>query len=158
MDFPEPTPGDDGLRRAVVVLREGMTFEATTGSRHTSVLDAASEHGGSDHGPSPMEMLLVSLGSCTGMDVIAMLRKMKQDVTTYRVEVQGTRRHEHPQVYTAIHVQHVLCGHDLDAKQVARAVDLSSTRYCSVSAMLSAVADVRHTFTIEGESGTAPAS
>src|SRR5439155_205778 len=89
-------------------------------------------------GPSPTELLLVGLGGCTGMDVIALLRKMRQDVTAYRVEVHGARRDEHPQIFTEITVVHVVGGRDLDPRSVARAGDLSATRYCPASAMPSA--------------------
>jgi putative redox protein len=128
-----------------------MAFQATTGSGHQVVLDAAAAHGGDNRGPSPMELLLASLGGCTGMDVVAMLRKMRQDVTDYRVEVQGVRRDEHPRIYTSITVEHVVRGRGLDSSKVARAVELSATRYCPASAMLSAAAEVRHTFRVEDE-------
>ena len=136
-------------RHATVTLASGMAFDATSGSGHTIRMDAAPDHGGQDSAASPMEMLLVSLGGCTGMDVISILRKMRQEVTAYRVEVCGTRRDEHPRIFTAIEVEHVVSGPKLDPKQIARAVELSSERYCSVSAMLGVAADVRHTFRIE---------
>ena len=100
-----------------------------------------------------MELLLVGLGGCTGMDVIALLRKMRQDVTDYRVEVEGERREEHPQIYTRIRVVHVVRGRDLDPKAVARAVELSETRYCPASAMLAASARLTHEFRLESEGG-----
>jgi putative redox protein len=85
------------------------------------------------------------------MDVIALLRKMRQDVTAYQVEVRGKRRDEHPQIYTHISVEHVVRGRNLEPERVGRAVELSSTRYCPASAMLSAAAEVKHTFRIEAE-------
>src|SRR5438874_2692949 len=130
-----------------------MAFEAVTGSGHAIALDASAAHGGDNAGSSPMELLLVGLGGCTSMDVIALLRKMRQDVTAYRVEVQGIRRHEHPRIYTAIQVQHVVRGRKLDPKQIARAVELSATRYCPASAMLSAVAEVIHSYAVIDDEG-----
>jgi putative redox protein len=138
------------IRTATVTLRGGLAFEAQTGSGHSVSLDASADHGGADGGASPMELLLVSLGGCTAMDVISMLKKMRLQVTAYRVEVRGTRRDEHPQIYTQIDVEHVVAGHDLDPGSIARAVELSSTKYCPVSAMLAAAADVRHSYRIEG--------
>jgi putative redox protein len=138
-------------RQATLRFLGGRAFEAETGSGHTLRVDAAPDHGGQDSGPSPMELLLAGLGGCTGIDVASMLEKMRQDVTDYRVEVRGTRRDEHPQVFTAIQVTHVVRGRGLDPTKVARAVELSATRYCPASAMLSAVADVQHTFRIEDE-------
>ena len=137
------------IREATVTLREGMAFEGSAGSGHVLTMDAAPRHGGEGRGFSPMELLLVGLGGCTGMDVVSVLRKMRQDITAYRIEVRGTRRDEYPQIYTEVTVEHVVGGRGLDPKAVARAVELSETRYCSVSAILAASATVRHTFRIE---------
>jgi putative redox protein len=142
-------PDPRNLRHATVSLQSGMQFEGTAGSGHSLRLDANSAHGGQGGGFSPMELLLLGLGGCTGMDVIALLRKMRQDVTDYRVEVEGERREQHPQVYTRIRVVHVVRGRNLDPKAVARAVELSETRYCPASAMLAASADLHHTFRLE---------
>jgi putative redox protein len=83
------------------------------------------------------------------MDVISILRKMRQDVSEYRIEVTGTRAAAHPRVFTDIVVEHVVIGTNLSADAVARAVHLSWERYCSVSAMLSRGARLTHTFRIE---------
>jgi putative redox protein len=137
------------VRTATVQLQEGMAFEATAGSGHMLVMDANAQHGGTGKGFSPMELLLVGLGGCTAMDVISILRKMRQEVVDYRVEVSGTRREEHPQVYTEIEVVHVVRGRGVDPAKVAHAVELSSTKYCSASAMLAASAEVRHRYEVE---------
>jgi putative redox protein len=131
-----------------VVHQDGLVFRATAGSGQTLTMDSKPQPGGDNRGFSPMELLLVSLGGCTGMDVISILRKMRQEVTDYQVEVQGTRREEHPQIYTAIQVVHVVRGSNLDPAKVARAVELSATRYCPASAMLGAAVQVKHTFEI----------
>jgi putative redox protein len=133
-------------RTAVVRLTEAMTFEAVSGSGHRVVLDAAPEVGGRERGMRPMEMLLAALGGCTGMDVISILRKMRQDVTAYEVRVSGVRRDEHPRIYTEIHVEHVVTGPNLSEQNVRRAVELSSTTYCPVSAMLQQAARVTHRY------------
>jgi len=138
-------------RHATVTLQDGLAFQAIVGSGHAVTMDASAAHGGQDRGASPMELLLASLGGCTAIDVASILSKMRQEVTAYRVEVVGTRRDEHPQVFTDIRVEHILCGPNLDPDRVARAVELSATRYCSASAMLSAVARVEHTYRIEPE-------
>jgi putative redox protein len=130
---------------ARVALEDGMAFRATTGSGHQLLLDTAPDHGGAGRGPTPMELVLVALGGCTGMDVISILRKMRQDVTGYEVRVTGDERAEtHPRVYTAITVEHIVRGRNLDDASVARAVELSATRYCPVSAMLGETATVTH--------------
>ena len=146
---PQTASGQPNVRRATVSLQSGMLFRAEAGSGHSLMLDANPAHGGQGGGFSPMELLLVGLGGCTGMDVIAILRKMRQDVRDYRVEIEGVRRDEHPQVYTRIKVVHVVRGRELDPKLVGRAVELSATRYCPASAMLGASSEVEHEFRIE---------
>jgi len=129
----------------------GMAFEGHTPSGHTLTLDASPEHGGAGNGASPMELLLVALAGCTGMDVISLLRKMRQDVTAYEVRVHSVQADEHPRIYTSVDVEHIVTGQGLDESKVHRAVELSSTRYCPVSATLSGVGSVRHRATINSE-------
>jgi putative redox protein len=137
-------------KKVTVTLRGGMAFDGLDANDHKVELDAPPKVGGEDAGFSPMALVLVALGGCTGMDVISILRKMRQDVSGYRVEVSGTQREEHPRIYTQIHVEHVLQGQSLDPRQVARAVELSATRYCPVSSMLSSdETKVEHTYRIE---------
>jgi putative redox protein len=85
---------------------------------------------------SPMQLLLAALGGCTGIDVVSILKKMRQDVTSYRVEVDGMRAEEHPRVWTEITVRHMVEGNNLQREMVERAVHLSEEKYCSVAAML----------------------
>jgi putative redox protein len=133
-------------------LMEGMAFHGRTSSGHELVLDAAPEVGGQERGPRPMELVLLSLAGCTGMDVISLLRKMRQDVTGYTVRVRGDERApDYPKVYTKITVEHIVRGRQLNEANVARAVELSATKYCPVSAMLACRAEVRHTYRIEEE-------
>ncbi|HYP28591.1 MAG TPA: OsmC family protein [Blastocatellia bacterium] len=98
--------------------------------------------------PTPMELLLISLGGCTGADVVGILEKKRQKVTGYEIEVRGERRSEQPRIYTSIEVVHKVRGRDLDPKAVARAIELSETKYCSVSAMLSSSASITTRFEI----------
>jgi putative redox protein len=130
------------------VLSGPMAFRAITGSGHEAVMDAAPDVGGQDQAARPMELILAGLAGCTGMDVISILRKMHQDVTSYEVRVTGNRVAEHPRVYSRIAVEHVVTGRNLAREQVARAVELSSTRYCPASAMLGKTAEIEHTITL----------
>lgn len=134
--------------RATLVDPTEMAFQATGPSGHSVTLDASPEHGGSGRGPSPMELLLEALAGCTGMDVISLLRKMRQRVTAYEVRVSGTPASEHPRIYTHVEVEHIVSGEQLDRAKVERAVELSATRYCPVSATLSGVGEVVHRVTI----------
>jgi putative redox protein len=125
-----------------VELVRDMVFRAMSGSGHEIVLDASAEAGGTNAGLRPMEALLLALGGCTGMDVISILRKMRQEVTGYRVRVRAMRRGEHPRVFTHVTVEHVVQGRHLNEEMVRRAVELSARRYCSVSAMLQAAVPI----------------
>jgi len=128
-----------------------MAFRAISGSGHALVLDAAPEVGGTNRGVRPMELLLLGLGGCTGMDVISILRKKRQEVTGYEVRVHAERAAEHPKVFTAITVEHVVRGRNLSAEAVRRAVELSATKYCPASAMLGRVAPIEERYRLVDE-------
>jgi len=138
----------------VVRLQEGMSFRGTDEQGLQIVMDAAAAGSGEEQGPSPMRVLAMALGGCTGMDVIAMLRKMRQDVTSYEVRVHGPRASQHPQVFTAMTVEHVVWGRNLNPENVRRAVELSATRYCPASAMLAQAAPLEHQYRVLDEAGT----
>jgi len=133
---------------ARAILETGMRFDAESGSGHHVTLDADEHGGGEDSGFRPMELLLVGLAGCTGMDVISILRKKRQDMTGYEVHVWGVRAEEHPMVFVEITVEHVLTGHQIQPEAVARAIELSKERYCGAGAMLGKVAHLTHTYRI----------
>ncbi len=133
---------------AQATLEGGMRFTAESGSGHRVTLDADGHGGGQNEGFRPMEMLLVGLAGCTGMDVISILRKKRQQVTSYEVHVQGVRAEEHPMVFVEITVEHVVTGHHVQPEAVARAIELSEERYCGAGAMLGKVAHLTHTYRI----------
>jgi putative redox protein len=133
-----------------VELLGGMAFRASAGDA-AIVVDAAPGAGGTGRGPLPMELFLLGLGGCTGMDVISILRKMRQEVTAYEVRVTGERATEHPRVFAAIRVEHVFRGRDLSLAAVRRAIELSGTRYCPAVAMLGKTARIEETFRIREE-------
>ena len=116
---------------------DGMTFRGVSGSGHAVLMDSNAAVGGRGEGPLPMEAVLLAFGGCTGMDVISILRKMRQDVNDYEVRLVGDRTEQQPTVFTDITVEHVVRGHNLNVDNVRRAIELSVTRYCPVSAMLS---------------------
>ena len=133
---------------AVAKLETGMRFDAQATSGYHVTLDSNEVSGGQDSGFSPMEMLLVGLAGCTGMDVISILRKKRQDVTGYEVHVQGIRADDHPKVFVEINVEHLVTGHNIQPAAVARAIELSETRYCGAAAMLGKVARITNTYRI----------
>lgn len=124
----------------------GMAFDATASTGHTVRMDAAPEVGGENAGPRPMEMVLMGLGGCTGIDVVMMLQKMGQNIKDVQIEIESERSEEIPKVYTKIHVHFKIIGTDLNEKKVKRAVDLSAEKYCSVSKMLEKTAQMSHDF------------
>jgi putative redox protein len=105
-------------------------------------------------GPSPREMVLIGLGGCTAMDVAEILNKKRQPPTTYRVQVTSTEAEAHPQVFTAITVEHIVTG-EVGLEALRRSIELSATRYCPVSRMLSATVPIEHRYRLtrpgEGE-------
>ncbi|MBO1927047.1 OsmC family protein [Thiomicrorhabdus sp. 6S2-11] len=126
----------------------GMAFDATASTGHQVRMDAAPEVGGENTGPRPMEMVLMGLGGCTGIDVVMMLQKMGQDIKDVQIEIESERADEIPKVFTKIHVHFKVIGNDLNEKKVQRAVDLSAEKYCSVSKMLEATVEMSHGFEI----------
>jgi putative redox protein len=125
-----------------------MAFHAEPSSGHPLDFDDRR----SNTGGSPVETVLSALGACTAMDVVSILAKKRQAVTGYWIEVVGTQRDEYPQVYTDVFVTHEVEGHDLTEAAVRRAIELSATKYCPVSAMISAGATtVHHRYRIRSE-------
>lgn len=120
--------------------RGGTAFHAEPSSGHPLDFDDRS----SNTGGSPVETVLAGLAACSAMDVISIASKKRQVVTGYVVEASGSQRDEYPQVYTDITVTHVFEGTDLSEAAVRRAIELSATKYCPVSAMISAGATVVH--------------
>lgn len=98
---------------------------------------------------SPMELVLVSLAGCTGMDVISILKKMRQNVKGFKLTVSGERADDHPKVYTKISIHYFFEGEGLEKEKVERAIELSFNKYCSVSAMLKKSCDVSYTYEIK---------
>jgi len=133
---------------AKVTWKGKMSFDGTANSGFALPLDTRVENGGDSSGFSPMELVLVGLAGCTGMDVIDILRKKRQDVTSFEVRVHGDRASDHPRVFNHITVEYILTGHNLDPTAVDRSVELSVTKYCSVQAMLGKTAQIEHKVTI----------
>jgi putative redox protein len=98
--------------------------------------------------PSPMELLLLALGSCTGVDVVSILKKKRQAVMDYRVEVRGQRREDHPRSYRRVQVHHIVTGRSISEQSVAQAIELSDQKYCSVAATLRPTAEIVSSFEI----------
>lgn len=131
--------------KAIVHFAGNDLFIGTTPSNHSVALDT-------DHtrntAPTPMDLLLIALGSCTAVDVIGILQKKREEVTEYRVEVHGERRADHPRAFTRLEVHHIVKGRNVSEKAVAQAIELSETKYCSVAATLRPTAEIVSSFEI----------
>jgi putative redox protein len=143
---------DQEVETASATLASGMHFVGEIDGFRMD-LDAEESVGA---GPQPHRLLLEALAGCTAMDVISILRKKRQQVSGLSVEVQGSRADQHPRVYTRIEVLYRVRGQNVDPQAVARAIELSATRYCPVMAMLGKVAEVRTHYEIEEESAGTP--
>ena len=120
---------------AHIGLLKDMHFQGSARSGHTIDLDAPASDGGGA-GMTPMELLLISLASCSAMDVAAILRKKRQLVEGLEVRVHGQRQDEHPTVFTSITLEYVVHGSGVDPQALMRAIELSRERYCPIWAML----------------------
>lgn len=127
---------------------EGMSFLAETGSNHALVMDGAPEAGGRNLAPRPMELLLAGTGGCTAFDVVMILKKGRHNVTGCEVSLHAERAETEPKVFTHIHFHYKVRGNNLKQEAVARAIELSKSKYCSASIMLGEVAKITHDFEI----------
>ncbi len=126
-----------------------MGFVGESGSGHSVVMDGPPEHGGLDLGIRPMEMLLLGLGGCASFDVVHILKKSRQDVTDCEALLEAERADQEPKVFTHIHLHFVVTGRKMSVKQVERAIQLSSEKYCSASIMLGKTAKITHDYEIK---------
>ncbi|MCU1339320.1 MAG: OsmC family protein [Bryobacterales bacterium] len=123
-------------------------FVAVTPSGHAQVLDMRGERSAAS---GPLELLLIALGGCTGADVVSVLRKKREQVTAYRVEVRAERREEHPRSYRRFELRHIVRGKGISEKAVAHAIELSTEKYCGVAATVRPTAEIVTSFEIEQE-------
>ena len=134
--------------KARIKWLEDMTYVAESESGHALVIDGPPDLGGHNLGPRPMELMLMSVGSCSAVDVVHILKKARQPVTDCEVILDSERAPEAPRVFKTIHMHFIVSGQGLSAKQVERAVQLSAEKYCSASITLKASVAISHSFEI----------
>ena len=137
------------MMEAKVKYIANMQFVGKASSGHTILMDTSPEKGGTDTAPTPMELLLMSLGGCTGMDVVSILRKMKIEFDSLEIELKGERASEHPKVYKKIELVYKVKGKNVPEDKVKRAVELSQEKYCSISAMFKPEVEMSYAIEIE---------
>jgi putative redox protein len=141
-------------RTAVVQNIRGVTFMGKADSNHWVVMDGPEEFGGSNAGSRPKELLLLALGGCTGSDLATILQKKRVPLRGLEIRLEANTAEEHPQVFTDIHIEYVVYGDGIHAADVERAIELSTTKYCSVSAMLRPTVKLTHSLRIEPAAAT----
>lgn len=134
-----------------VTLRhvQGVTFVAKADSNHWVVLDGSTDSGGSMAGSNPKELLLIALAGCTANDVVSILKKKRVNLSDFSINAHAEEREEHPRIFTSVHIEYVFYGDDVKKEDVERAIELSSTKYCSVSAIVGASVNITHSYRIE---------
>ena len=134
----------------LVLVNDGLRFEATSGSGHTIVLD----DGQCDSAMRPAELVPIAIAACSAMDVASILRKKRQPFTRYEIRASGVQMDEHPNAFLRADITHVVEGEGLDREAVARAIQLSATKYCSVGATISSGGvEIHHGFVIRDAGG-----
>ncbi len=135
----------ENLYTATIRFAGDDFFIGTTPSGHSQVIDT---NGDRKSAASPLELLLVSVATCTAVDVVSILEKKRQDVTDYGIVIKGTRRDELPRGFTAFHIHHIVKGRSISEKAVADAIELSDTKYCSVAYTVRPTAEITTSFEI----------
>lgn len=138
----------DYMIEAKVTLKEGMEFAGTASSGHKLNMDADDAAGGRNKGFRPMELLLVGFGGCSGMDVISILRKKRQNVTGMEINVKGEKTEDYPKIYKEVQIEYVVKGKGVQKEAVERAIRLSLDKYCSVGATLAKAGTITSSYRI----------
>jgi len=136
-------------KKAFIKQLQGITFAGKTDSNHWVTMDGPEQFGGSEAGIRPKELLLLSLGGCTGADVASILQKKRVKMDGYEMNLTADATEDYPQVFTKIHIEYVFYGENIQEKDVERAIELSQTKYCGVTAMLSKAIEITHSYKIE---------
>ncbi|MCE3009729.1 MAG: OsmC family protein [Proteobacteria bacterium] len=118
---------------------------------HEHGMDAKAEFGGEDSAPSPKELLLSSIAGCTAMDVVSLMKKMRVDFKTFRVSAEADTTESHPRVFKVVHLKFYVDGENPDLEKIKKSVEMSLTKYCGVSAMVSKVSPLDYEILINNQ-------
>lgn len=135
----------DEPRKAIIHFAGDEYFIGVTPGGRALAVDTKS---GRNSAPTPVELLMLAVAGCTAADVISILKKKRQDVREYRVEISGERASEHPRKFLKFFIRHIVTGRDISEKAVADAIELSETKYCSVAATVRPTASIETGFEI----------
>jgi putative redox protein len=134
-----------------VTWQNRLTFTGTGGTGFTVPLGASPSVGGDDDGFRPMELIAIGLAGCTAMDVISILGKKRQEVTSFEVHVHAEQAPDHPRVFTHFQIEYLITGKEIDEAAVQRAIELSETKYCPAQAMFKEIASIDLSYVIESD-------
>ncbi|MBN1299993.1 MAG: OsmC family protein [Melioribacteraceae bacterium] len=136
------------IKTAYIKQLQGITFAGKTDSGHWVMIDGPDKFGGSDAAIRPKELLLLSLGGCTGSDVASILAKKRVPLKGFEINLTADSTEDHPQVYTKINIEFLFKGEGLKEADLERAIELSFTKYCGVTAMLQKAVEITHSYKI----------
>jgi putative redox protein len=136
-------------QKAYIKQIKGISFVGKTNSGHWITMDGPEEFGGMNAGIRPKELLLIALGGCTASDIVNILKKKKANLVDFEMNISADVTDEHPKVYTKVHIEFVFYGTNINMKDVERAIELSETKYCSVTAMLKDAIEITNSYKIE---------
>ena len=128
---------------------DNFSLSAKADSNHWIAIDERVEDGGNGAAAGPMELMLMSVASCSAMDVISILKKRRVEQFQLEIEAEGVRRNEYPRIYTDIHLKYIVNGKDIKEKDVARAIQLSEEKYCSAIAMVKNTAKMTSEYVVK---------
>ncbi len=134
--------------KATIKRIQGTTFAGMAESNHWVVMDTHPEEDGAAGSSGPMELVLQGLGGCSGVDIMLILKKMRVNVTDFKINIEAERAEIHPKVFTRIHLEYVFSGDNIREKDVQRAINLSIDKYCSVAGMLNKTAEISTSYKI----------
>ncbi|MBI1933200.1 MAG: OsmC family protein [Ignavibacteriales bacterium] len=137
--------------KAVVKQIQGISMVGKADSNHWIAMDGPENFGGNNAGTRPKELILIGLAGCTAADVISILEKKRIKLADFEIQISAESAESHPKVFTKIHLEFVITGKDIKETDVQRAIELSQTTYCSVTAMLQKSVEITHSYTIKEE-------
>lgn len=132
--------------KGTVIYKEGVSFDAKTESGYSISIKGLSENEGKNLSIRPMELMLLGLGGCMAIDVLLILRKMRQEIISYTVNISGERAKTPPSVFMSVNMEHILKGNNITATSIEKALNLAEQTYCSASAMFAKTAKISNTY------------
>jgi putative redox protein len=136
------------IKKGYLTQVNGLTFSAKADTNHWIIMDSSIAAGGNGAGSSPKELVLLGLAGCTSADIISILKKKRAKLDKYEVNITAQESDDHPKVFTDIHLEFVFYGIELQPKDIERAIELSETKYCAVSAMLKKAVNISTSYKI----------